>query len=392
MEHREVDLESFLLRGRGPRDVNKDFSTRKDLEPIEIGDVEASGRDFEEEAKPTTTEAIYLQVENGKQFDALDKGFADGRSPSGWMKWMTMWIWIWGGSKYSGAACMAVSSASYSLMGLFVKLLSVRKIPSSEIIMFRCALISLVAGVALRRMKHPLWGTPRVRRLVLARSIIGFIAISAYFYSIQILPLRDATVLNFTSPVFTIILATVFLNETWSGAEAAGTFCSFLGVLLVTQPQILSAGHYAGTKSIVDVYVGVATALAAAALGALSYILVRLIGQHGEPPLVCVFAFAAVSTPMAALVTLFQGYKAPGAVEVSLLLLVGVLAYSAQVFLTRALQLEKASSVAPIQYLKVLFTFILGVMFLQEIPTAWDIFGAILIIGSATIISHKSSS
>lgn len=40
--------------------------------------------------------------------------------------------------------------------------------------------------------------------------------------SIQILPLRDATVLNFTTPVFTIILATIFLNESWSGAEAAG--------------------------------------------------------------------------------------------------------------------------------------------------------------------------
>lgn len=150
-----------------------------------------------------------------------------------------------------------------------------------------------MAGATLRRMKHPLWGTPGVRRWVLARAIIGFISISAYFYrwfwapelvmgtfvnywpaqcyrgyhqfesaqcivpvgqcqqlrvillesdlsvildfpivldrkrnlnwcSIQILPLRDATVLNFTTPVFTIILATVFLKESWSAAEAAG--------------------------------------------------------------------------------------------------------------------------------------------------------------------------
>jgi hypothetical protein len=33
-------------------------------------------------------------------------------------------LWIWGGSKHSGVACMALSSLAYSIMGLVVKLLA----------------------------------------------------------------------------------------------------------------------------------------------------------------------------------------------------------------------------------------------------------------------------
>jgi drug/metabolite transporter (DMT)-like permease len=40
--------------------------------------------------------------------------------------------------------------------------------------------------------------------------------------SIQVLPLRDATVLNFTIPIFTAILATLLLNERWGLHEAVG--------------------------------------------------------------------------------------------------------------------------------------------------------------------------
>ncbi|KAG6549876.1 hypothetical protein Mapa_008858 [Marchantia paleacea] len=419
VDYRDRDLERFLLAGTGKREVKQqqqdlesgfedprpkaskpkrsssssstDYDEHQELPP------KRSHRDRDRRVQGEVLDKMvlkedgpvlpYLKVEtpSTKEFEALDRRDVYASS----MKFMKAWNWVWGGSKYSGAACMAISSLSYALMGLFVKILSVRSFPSSQIVMFRCGLISLIAGASLRQMRHPLLGTPRVRKLVIARAVVGFFSLSAFFYSIQILPLRDATVLNFTTPVFTVILATLYLNEHWGAAEAAGTFCSFLGVLLVTQPQFLS-GKHAIADSIGDMYMGVAVALIAAATGALSYIIVRIIGQQNEPPLVCVFAFAAFSTPMAALGTMVQGYKVPNSTEIALLLLVGVMAYFAQVFLTRALQLEKASSVTPIQYLKVLFTFILGVMFLHEIPTLWDVLGAILIAGSAASISYKS--
>jgi len=82
--------------------------------------------------------------------------------------WKKAYMWVWSGSRYSGVACMLVSSAAYSLMGLFVKLLAVTGVPSSEIVMFRCTVIAILAGAGLRKMGHPLLGTPKVRLLCAA--------------------------------------------------------------------------------------------------------------------------------------------------------------------------------------------------------------------------------
>ena len=48
--------------------------------------------------------------------------------------------------------------------------------------MFRCTVIAILAGAGLRKMGHPLLGTPKVRLLVMARAVIGYFALSTYFY------------------------------------------------------------------------------------------------------------------------------------------------------------------------------------------------------------------
>lgn len=290
--------------------------------------------------------------------------------------------WEWGGSNLSGVACMVISSISYSFMGLFVKLLSVSGVPSSEVVLCRCTIVAVLAGAGLKRMRHPLLGSPEVRQLVLARAFVGYIALSTYFYSIQVLPLRDATVLNFTMPIFTAILAALMLNERWGKREAAGTFFSFLGVILVSQPQFMFSGD-ATVDPMNNIAVGIVAALLGSSLGALSYVIVRSIGRQGEPPLVCVFAFAAFSAPFSAVAMFFQGLKVPILIEAAGLVMVGLTAFTAQVFLTRGLQLEKAAKASSLQHLKVICTYLLGVAFLGETPSLVSFLGALLVAGSA---------
>ncbi|GAQ78131.1 hypothetical protein KFL_000080350 [Klebsormidium nitens] len=300
-------------------------------------------------------------------------------------------LWIWGGSKHSGVACMALSSLAYSVMGLAVKLLAGAKIPSSETVLVRCAIIALLSGYGLQKQKHPLLGSPGVRHLVLARAIIGFFALSAFFYSIQALPLRDATVLNFTMPVMTAMMAAVFLGEAWGSREVAGTICSLVGVLLVTQPDILfgkpkllqGANERKGSEETLGVFM----AIGGSALGAASYIVLRVVGKTGEPPLVCVFAFAAFSAPMAAVGMLFQPFAVPSAWEWFELVVVGLSAFAAQVLLNRGLQLEKASKATAIQYVKILVTYLFGVIFLHEVPSFLGVVGACLIAASAAFVT-----
>ncbi|XP_002973446.2 solute carrier family 35 member G1 [Selaginella moellendorffii] len=284
-------------------------------------------------------------------------------------------------SHRSGVSSMMISSAAYSVMGLLVKILAVKSFPSSQIVAARCGIVALLSGLELRRMKYPLLGSAAARQLVISRAIVGFVALSTYFYSIQVLPLRDATILNFTMPVFTAILATFLLHESWGIYDITGTLFSFLGVLLVIQPQNL----------VTDACLGVAMAMVGASMGALSYIIIRMVGKHGEPPAVCVFAFAAFSAPMALFAMLFQGWKLPGVIETLELCGVGLSAYAAQIFLTRGLQLEKAAKATSMQYVKVVCSYVLGVVFLGERPSLQGAIGAVLITCSAAFVSGKES-
>lgn len=305
------------------------------------------------------------------------------------IKWLDkLYQKIWNG-KHAGVLCMVLSSAAYSIMGLLVKVLAGRAIPSSQIVMARCGIISILSGLGLQHMKYPLLGSKKVRKLIIVRAILGFFALSTYFYSIQLLALRDATVLNFTMPVFTAILATCFLKERWGGAEMTGTLFSFIGVLLVVQPEALFSGNKVVEQRNSNTLIGTIMAMIGAATGALSYIIVRAIGQRGEHPMVSVFTYAVFSTPMAGICLLVQGVKIPSVGELIALGLVGLTAYMAQIFLTRGLQLEKASRATSIQYVKVLITYFLGVIFLGEIPSIMGVGGAVLIAFSSVFISSR---
>eukprot|EP01018_Ginkgo_biloba_P030414 Gb_26164 [translate_table: standard] len=193
-------------------------------------------------------------------------------------------------------------------------------------------------------------------------------------------------------PVFTAILATCFLNERWGGAEMIGAVVSFIGVLLVIQPEALFTGSKMIEQRTRSTLLGTIMAMIGASTGALSYIIVRAIGQRGEPPLVCVFSYAALSTPMAGICLFFQGIKIPSIGELIALAMVGLTAYMAQIFLTRGLQLEKASRATSIQYVKVLVTYFLGVLFFGEIPSVIGSVGGILVALSSALISIRDQS
>lgn len=71
--------------------------------------------------------------------------------------------------------------------------------------------------------------------------------------------------------------------------------------------------------------------------------------------------------------------------------MVGLTAFTAQVFLTRGLQLEKAAKASSLQHLKVICTYLLGVAFLGETPSLVSFLGALLVAGSAISITNSKN-
>ncbi len=76
-------------------------------------------------------------------------------------------------------------------------------------------------------------------KLLLARGSVGVTAMFALWFILTQLVMSDATVIVFSSPFFTMILARIFINESFTCVDAVIVLVGFSGVLLVARPGFL---------------------------------------------------------------------------------------------------------------------------------------------------------
>jgi drug/metabolite transporter (DMT)-like permease len=277
------------------------------------------------------------------------------------------------GLRYAVAGAFA-----FSFMSAFAKLAGGR-IPTQEIVLFRAGVVTTLTLYALRRAGVPPLGTER--GLLLLRGLFGYAALSCFFWAIVRLPLADTTVIHFTNPVFTALLAAVFLGEVLGRVEILLALAALGGVLLVARPEFLFGGA-SGLSP-----VAVMVALAGAVLSAAAYTTVRRLTRTNHP-LVIVLAFAVV-TLVGAFPATLSVFVLPKGLEWGYLLGVGLATQAGQVFVTKALQLERAGRVMAVGYLQIVFAAIWGVLVFGEVPDRWTAVGALVIISSTFLLGRS---
>jgi drug/metabolite transporter (DMT)-like permease len=275
---------------------------------------------------------------------------------------------------------MIAGAFFFSLMSLAVKYTG-QRIPSQQIVLIRGAMNVLFTYWLLRRARVYLWGT-RPGVLVL-RGLFGFAALSCFFYGVIHLPLADATVLQYTNPVWTGLLAAWLLGERMRPVEAAMVAASLTGVLLIARPAFL----FGSGEHRLDL-VAVTVALFGAFFSACAYVTIRQLGRT-EDPLVIVFYFTLVTVPAAVPGVVIAGPVLPTAIEWVALLGVGLTAQAGQVYLTRGLQLEPAGKATAVGYLQIVFAAAWGILFFAEYPDGWAVTGAVVILGSTLWLARR---
>lgn len=281
--------------------------------------------------------------------------------------------WVSPGIRY-----MVIGAFFFSVMSLFVKMVG-QRVPSQEIVLVRGVSNVLMTYVMLRHAGIAIWGT---RPLVLVlRGLLGFAALSCFYYALVHLPLADATVLQYTNPVWTALLAGWLLGERIRPREIGLVLASLVGVVLIARPSFIFGG-----APRLDL-VAVSVALVGAMFSASAYVTVRKLGRT-EHPLVIVFYFTLVTVP-AALPGTLAGAVWPTAVEWALLLAVGLTAQGGQVYLTRGLQLEPAGRATAVGYLQIVFAAIWGALAFAELPDGWTVGGAMVILTSTLLIARS---
>lgn len=277
---------------------------------------------------------------------------------------------------------MALAALFFSLMSLGVKVAG-QTLPTGEIVFARVLVTLMVSIAVLRFTRTPMWGVNR--RLLVLRGTFGFLALNAFFYSVVHLPLAEATVLHFMSPVFTAVVATRWLGEKLGIREVVGGAISFAGVLVFASPG--REGFTGGLGSTFAVAVGLSGAL----VSAFAYSSVRELRRTDDPNVV-VFYFPLVALPLS-IPMLLVDCRWPVGHEWLLLLGVGLATQIAQMCLTRAIHLEPAGRVAGVSYLQIAFSTGWNVLVFGQWPTLQGLVGiALIVVGTTVVIRARPAS
>jgi drug/metabolite transporter (DMT)-like permease len=282
-----------------------------------------------------------------------------------------------------GAFFMVAGAFFFSLMGLLVKTVGER-IPIQEIVLVRAVFTFSLSYLALRQLGVPAWGQKSQRLLLVARGIVGFIALSGFYYSVVHMPLANATVVQYTNPIFAALFAVPVLRERITARDLLALLVSIFGVLLIAQPSFLIKG-FEFDPNVLPVAIGLAGALGSGA----AYVLVRKLSKSGEHPMVIVFYFALVSV-VCSIPTSMTNIIWPAPLDWTILIGVGITTQLGQVSITRGLSRLKAARASAIGYLQIVFATIWGAIFFSQVPELATVIGAALIVGSNLVAAKKT--
>lgn len=269
----------------------------------------------------------------------------------------------------------------FAVMAVLAKIVS-RHIPGTQAAAVRFATGVVATGV--------LWAAGRIdirpRRWgwLIARGVFGGTAVLAYFSSMQRISVGEATLLNYTQPIFTMLAAWLLLGERPPRRALAALPLTVVGISLIVGIR-LSDFHAS---------VGQMLGLASAVLSGVAVTSIRAArretpdGPPAETAWSVFFSFTAlglvVSLPW--VLPPFGHWVEPSPREWALLLGVGVASVIAQLIMTEALRHVRVGTAGIISQLTAVFAISAGAVFLGEALSPGFVSGAALTLGGVALV------
>ena len=249
--------------------------------------------------------------------------------------------------------------------------------PVGEVLFTRTA-VSLVA-CALFIMPQTGLAVFRTHRLGhhVMRSVSQGFSQTFLLIAFSLMPLASAIAINFSAPLFAILVSALLLKEAVGLARWAALLVGFCGVLIVTQP---------GAETF---QIGALFALANAVLYGSVTAAVRGMTATESAGTLTLYQL----TLLTALFTLFLplGWISPTPVDAGWIVFNGVSNAVGQYWWTRALHLAPASAVAPFYYLSLIWASILGFAIWGDVPTIALVTGSVIVVASGLFLIWRES-
>lgn len=261
------------------------------------------------------------------------------------------------------AVWMIGAIASFSTMAVAGREVSFA-LDTFEIMLFRSAVGVII--VAFAAIAFGTWRQINREQFSLHffRNIMHFIGQNLWFYAVTVIPLAQVFALEFTSPIWVILLSPLILGERITLVRAVAALMGFLGVLVVTRPDM------AGVNT------GVTMAASSAIFFAFTIIFTKRLTRTQS--ITCILFYLTVLQLGFGLVT--AGYDGdialPNTETLPWLVLIGVAGLLAHFCITNALAIAPATVVVPIDFVRLPVIAIIGMLVYGEALDLWVLLGA----------------
>jgi len=214
-------------------------------------------------------------------------------------------------------------------------------------------------------------------KLQILRSVLIFCAGVTFWAGLMYLPLADCTIIAFIAPLLVTILSVFLLGEKFGFHRWGSVIIGLLGVIFVIRPG-MGIAHWA-----------VLLPLFSALFYATILITTRVLGQR-ENVLTTLFYTSVGGLILSSVMVLFF-WKTPSPMQWLLLMWLGMLGAVGHFFMIKAFEKAPASLLAPFSYASLIWATLLGFFLFGDLPDAWTIFGAAIIISSGLYLVRRES-
>lgn len=267
---------------------------------------------------------------------------------------------------FTAALWMIGAIASFSTMAVAGREVAV-ELDTFEIMMYRSLFgVVIVAGIgALAGTLHQI--NTQNMGLHAMRNLAHFTGQNLWFYAVTVIPLAQVFALEFTSPLWVIVLSPLILGERLTPMRAFAAIMGFIGILIVARPDI------AGINS------GVITAASSAIFFALTMMFTKRLTRSQS--ITCILFY--LTTMQLVFGVVMAGYDGdiavPTATALPFVLLIGAAGLLAHFCITNALALAPATVVVPIDFIRLPAIAIIGMLLYGEALDIWVFAGAAII-------------
>jgi drug/metabolite transporter (DMT)-like permease len=244
-----------------------------------------------------------------------------------------------------------------------------------QILFFRSLIgLAVITSIIIASKQTHLFKSQRIRQHGL-RNAFHFAGQYGWFVGIALLPLAQVFALEFTTPLWTMLIAAWLLKEKITLKKTAAMTLGLMGVYIIVSPgsEIFNA---------ISLVV-----LAAAFCYAMAHINTKSLSQS-EHPLTILFYMCAIQLPIAGLLT-FNNWYMPNIINWGWLFIVGITALSAHYCIAKAMLYSDVSTVVTLDFLRLPLIAILGMALYSEAFNFAVIIGALLMLLGNLLNTHQ---